>query len=52
VPKCLVCLTCERSNGHRLLMLERLIQMLRDKGAVFSRMDAAVESDQRCPSSG
>jgi hypothetical protein len=28
-------------------MLARLIQVLRDKDAVFSRMEAAVESDQR-----
>ncbi len=30
-------------RGHRMLMLERLIVALREQGAVFVRMDAAVE---------
>ena len=37
-------------RGHRMLMLERLIEGLRDLGAIFTRMDAAVaEFDQRSP---
>lgn len=37
-------------RGHRMLALERLIQTLRDSGAVFSRLvDAAREYDQRSP---
>ncbi len=37
-------------RGHRLLMLERLIQTLRDEGAIFARLDAvAAEFDQRSP---
>jgi peptidoglycan/xylan/chitin deacetylase (PgdA/CDA1 family) len=40
-------------RGHRMLMLERLIQALRDAGAVFTRMDeAAQEYDQRAPLQG
>jgi peptidoglycan-N-acetylglucosamine deacetylase len=37
-------------RGHRMLMLERLIQSLADLGAVFTRMDAAAdEFDGRAP---
>ncbi len=37
-------------RGHRMLLLERLIEALRDMGAIFVRMDAAVqEFDQRAP---
>lgn len=30
-------------RGHRIMMLERLIQRLRDEGAVFQRVDETVE---------
>jgi len=30
-------------RGHRMIMLERLIQRLRDEGAVFQRVDETVE---------
>ncbi len=37
-------------RGHRMLMMERLIGDLRDRGATFVRMDAlAAEYDQRAP---
>jgi peptidoglycan-N-acetylglucosamine deacetylase len=37
-------------RGHRLLLLERLIESLRAMGALFVRMDAAVqEFDRRVP---
>ncbi len=37
-------------RGHRMMMLERLINELRDRGATFVRMDAlAAEYDQRAP---
>jgi peptidoglycan/xylan/chitin deacetylase (PgdA/CDA1 family) len=37
-------------RGHRMLMLERLIQSLRDLGATFVRMvDVAEEYDRRVP---
>jgi len=37
-------------RGHRMLVLERLIETLKDAGAVFSRMDAvAREFDTRAP---
>jgi peptidoglycan-N-acetylglucosamine deacetylase len=37
-------------RGHRMLMLERLIQSLADLGAVFTRLDAAAdEFDRRVP---
>lgn len=34
-------------RGHRMLMLERLIQTLRELGAVFTRMDSAAEAFAR-----
>ncbi|HST89263.1 MAG TPA: polysaccharide deacetylase [Ktedonobacterales bacterium] len=37
-------------RGHRMLVLERLIESLKDAGAVFSRMDTvAAEFDTRAP---
>src|SRR5262249_16685711 len=37
-------------RGHRMLMLEKLIEALRDQGAEFTRMDAAAGAfDQRAP---
>jgi len=40
-------------RGHRMLMLERLIGDLTQRGAVFARMDAlAAEYDQRAPFAG
>ncbi len=37
-------------RGHRMLMLERLIQAIADLRGVFTRMDAAVEEfDRRAP---
>lgn len=37
-------------RGHRMLMLDRLIRELSDRGATFVRMDAlAAEYDQRAP---
>jgi len=37
-------------RGHRMLMLRRLIERLRDLGAVFARVDAAIaEFDRRAP---
>jgi peptidoglycan/xylan/chitin deacetylase (PgdA/CDA1 family) len=37
-------------RGHRMLLLERLIQTLKDSGAIFTRLDAATrEFDARSP---
>ncbi|HEV7393450.1 MAG TPA: polysaccharide deacetylase [Burkholderiales bacterium] len=37
-------------RGHRIMMLERLIQRMKDAGAVFQRIDETVEEfRQRCP---
>jgi hypothetical protein len=30
-------------RGHRMMMLERLIERMKEAGAVFLRMDAAVD---------
>ena len=39
-------------RGHRIMMLERLIKLLRDEGAVFQRMDETVEEfKKRSPQS-
>ena len=34
-------------RGHRIMMLEKLIRKLKDKGAVFQRMDETVEEFRR-----
>ncbi|MEA3153973.1 MAG: peptidoglycan-N-acetylglucosamine deacetylase [Betaproteobacteria bacterium] len=40
-------------RGHRIMMLERLIQRVKDSGAVFQRIDETVEEfRQRCPAAG
>ena len=37
-------------RGHRIMMLERLIQRMMDEGAVFQRIDETVEEfKQRSP---
>jgi hypothetical protein len=37
-------------RGHRIMMLERLIETMKEQGAVFQRVDATVEEfTQRVP---